>query len=248
MRLIEKKCPNCGANLEFDENDKSCKCTYCKRSFEIERDTDNLDKFNLIYDKMQKPVKTFMMIPFIFAFVIIVIIAISIFTQFRRTGTEKTSDFGGSSDVVEKKDAFIQDASELTNENLDTLDHKCYSVVHQSVTGRSDTTYSYQITGEPRVKNVYVAAKEDSNYIISIYEVIYHNFFNQSDQQTVYVPVVFENVKNSVSIALTSGKNPSPEYYLNADHSTYIYAYGSFEDAYNGVVKTLEGEYTISEK
>ena len=66
MRLIEKKCPNCGANLEFDENDKSCKCQYCKRSFEIERDTDNLDKFNLIYDKMQKPVKAFFMIPFIY--------------------------------------------------------------------------------------------------------------------------------------------------------------------------------------
>lgn len=38
MRLIEKKCPNCGAGLEFKEEDKSCKCSYCHRSFEIERD------------------------------------------------------------------------------------------------------------------------------------------------------------------------------------------------------------------
>ena len=29
MRLIEKKCPNCGADLEFKDNDKSCKCSHC---------------------------------------------------------------------------------------------------------------------------------------------------------------------------------------------------------------------------
>ena len=37
MKLIEKKCPNCGGSLEFSETDKSCKCEYCHRAFEIER-------------------------------------------------------------------------------------------------------------------------------------------------------------------------------------------------------------------
>ena len=50
MRLIEKKCPNCGADLEFKDNDKSCKCSHCASSFEIERDeskTDFDDQFDL---------------------------------------------------------------------------------------------------------------------------------------------------------------------------------------------------------
>ncbi len=52
MKLIEKKCPNCGASLEFGDNDKSCKCTYCHRAFEIERDKsiesdDISEQFNL---------------------------------------------------------------------------------------------------------------------------------------------------------------------------------------------------------
>ena len=34
MKLIEKKCPNCGANLEFKDTDKSCKCSHCGSSFE----------------------------------------------------------------------------------------------------------------------------------------------------------------------------------------------------------------------
>ena len=45
MRLVEKKCPNCGANLSFGENEKSCKCEYCKREFEIERDTEKRQNY-----------------------------------------------------------------------------------------------------------------------------------------------------------------------------------------------------------
>lgn len=43
MKLIEKKCPNCGAGLEFKDNDKNCKCSHCGSSFEIERDTNKAD-------------------------------------------------------------------------------------------------------------------------------------------------------------------------------------------------------------
>ena len=46
MELIEKKCPNCGASLEFGDNDKSCTCNYCHRSFIIEKNT-TLDVENL---------------------------------------------------------------------------------------------------------------------------------------------------------------------------------------------------------
>ena len=28
MKLIEKKCPNCSASLEFKENDKNCQAVY----------------------------------------------------------------------------------------------------------------------------------------------------------------------------------------------------------------------------
>lgn len=46
MRLIEKECPNCGAGLKFNENDKSCKCEYCHREFEIERDKEDKKRFD----------------------------------------------------------------------------------------------------------------------------------------------------------------------------------------------------------
>ena len=38
MKLIEKKCPNCGANLKFDKDDTEVTCKYCETSYEIQRD------------------------------------------------------------------------------------------------------------------------------------------------------------------------------------------------------------------
>jgi len=38
MRLVEKKCPNCGGELKFSFEDKETTCEFCGRSFEIERD------------------------------------------------------------------------------------------------------------------------------------------------------------------------------------------------------------------
>ena len=50
MRLVEKKCPNCGGELKFGFEDKETKCEFCGTSFEIERDEkkleDNNEKFN----------------------------------------------------------------------------------------------------------------------------------------------------------------------------------------------------------
>lgn len=57
MKLIEKKCPNCGASLEFNDNDRSCKCVYCKRGFEIVRDSENDDEYSLVYTKTDKIIR-----------------------------------------------------------------------------------------------------------------------------------------------------------------------------------------------
>ena len=44
MKLVEKKCPNCGANINFGINDKEVKCNYCHTSFTIEKDLTNIDE------------------------------------------------------------------------------------------------------------------------------------------------------------------------------------------------------------
>lgn len=38
MKLIQKKCPSCGAEIKFDKNEKEVTCKYCNASFQVEKD------------------------------------------------------------------------------------------------------------------------------------------------------------------------------------------------------------------
>ena len=41
MKIIEKKCPNCGGNLDFKVGERDVKCANCRRKFAVEYgDTD----------------------------------------------------------------------------------------------------------------------------------------------------------------------------------------------------------------
>lgn len=46
MKLIEKTCPKCGANLEFEPGAKEVKCSYCNKEFIIEGNDNNSENFN----------------------------------------------------------------------------------------------------------------------------------------------------------------------------------------------------------
>ena len=76
MDLIERKCPNCGAGLEFNESDKSCTCQYCKRTFEIKRDLTDADKIDLIYNKVKEPIKYIVILHLIIPIIVVIVVLI----------------------------------------------------------------------------------------------------------------------------------------------------------------------------
>lgn len=249
MKLIEKKCPNCGAALEFNESDKSCKCDYCHRSFEIERDqsvdvSDIAEQFNL--NELNGPLKIFsifsgavMITIFIMTFLIIGGVGYGIYKANSQPNEELAKNF-------ERRTTLLSDASKLDKYQIESLNMEARIIAHQTAKGRSDTTYSYQSSDSLRLEKIYIAFKKDSNKIIIVYKGKFHNFFDQSDVHTIYTPVVYENVHEIID--LNHGKNPAPEYYFNADKSSYIYAYGSLDEINNNLIKPLEDDnYKITE-
>lgn len=50
MKLIEKKCPNCGAELKFEKDETEVKCNYCNTSYIIQRDADLNSLTNNAFD------------------------------------------------------------------------------------------------------------------------------------------------------------------------------------------------------
>ncbi len=265
MKLIEKKCPNCGASLEFDEKDKSCNCTYCHRSYEIEREETKEDieyKLKELQEITKKlgPSPIFFIIPVIifvgFAFLIYSIFSFNVKTDhdnFEKNAKEskenyekkvKESEEKYNKEKEEKeKIVLLEDAKDITDSALDNLDHEAVFAIKNA---KGNTQKTYFTIEERKRDKVYVAYKEGSNYFIAIYKVKYKDFFNQSDMQTIYVPLVYENVENP--IGFYNVKVDAPEYYFTDAKDTYAYGYASFDEAYNNVVKPLESEYTITER
>lgn len=251
MRLIEKKCPNCGASLEFNENDKSCKCSYCKRAFEIERDDfqkDLANQFNLKPVEVGLTFSIFTFLPiFIFVLLFIVFVSYQIFSNFR---SDKYSNFEKNQTEydVDVSNELVTDISELSSVDLGHITSSSKLLISSRGEGANDSHHSYLKNGQDILEKQYVAYKSDSNYVISIFRTTFHDFFNQENSFVIYVPVVFENVKKNVVFSLGNGKVSAPEYYFNAERTSYTYGYASFDEAYNGVVKVLENDYKITEK
>ena len=248
MKLIEKKCPNCGASLSFNENDKSCACQYCKRTFEIERDTDNLDKFILVYDAMRKPFKMFFLIPAIFIFVVAIIIFAVIFGSFKKTKPDNLSIYEKFHDEFVDKENLLTDASEISNTDMDLIYSFAKAEMSQVAEGVVDGNHSFSIDGDINREKLYVLYTEKHNYVILILKATYKDFFHQEDRKIVYLPVIYENIEKNVVSSLGNAKAEAPQYFLTDDQSTFVYGYASYDEAYeNSVARYAEG-FKVTER
>ncbi len=244
MRLIEKKCPNCGANLEFSETDKSCKCEYCKRSFEIERDNNSSnsieENYNLINPKVVRNVSfaggVMSIISIIMAILVFIFIAFVAFNIFK-----------GNSNVL--KGGFLyKDISELNNEAYGDFDRNAYEVIYKN----DDNLDEFYLDMKVKREKVYIAYKEKENKVITVYKAIYKKRLDNENRYTIYVPIVYENIKNdtfySVVFQLDNGKVDAPEYYLNLEHSEYTYGYQDMGTLEKELIEPLKKDYKVSEK
>lgn len=251
MILIEKKCPNCGASLKFNDDDKSCKCEYCKREFSIEKDKNSSIGINENYTLVDPSFGKVLSLTGGIASLIFTIICISIFFFILIVTynlTNNTKNYSINSLISDDNGPLITNANKLTNQDIKNIDFNSKLMIPSMGSGENSLNHSYSIYGQKNKKCVIVASKNDSNKIISIYEVNYYDFFHKEDKYTVYIPVIYENVKSDVMLSLKNPRIPIHEYYFNEEKTSYVYGYHSFEEAYNDVVKPLSNDYEISQK
>ncbi len=251
MKLIEKKCPNCGASLSFSDTDKSCKCEYCKRSFEIERCNDNSSNLsdNFSLNEFKTPAK-FLSAYLIGSYISSIIVGIIVFCFI---GLAAFCVFKGISTQMKDNDIFLgnkyfSNVSELSNDDYEEIDSKFEDTFNSRAMGENNIKHYYRQDGDAKREIIYVASKKNKNFIIGIYKVCFYDTYHMEDRHTFYVPIVFENIKMG---DVNNFKNPqikAPEFYLNSDNSCYSYGYASLDEAYNNVVVPLEKDYKISKK
>ena len=245
MRLIEKECPNCGAGLHFTKDDTTCKCEYCKREFEIERDTEKkkLDE-QFILNELKTPFKIFSYITFgsfishsivmLIIFVIIVIVAFNLI-----------KGLNDSNSMFNRNAYYVDSVNDLSSSDYSTLDIQSNILISSNT--RSNTGM-YACNSYKREK-LYLVSNKKSNYIISVYKAIYTNVMNSDEKHTLYIPIVYKNVKSknsSIAFSLKEGEISAPEYSFNGTNSSY--GYTDLDTLYNEVIKQYESDYKISEK
>ena len=248
MKLIEKKCPNCGASLEFSETAKSCKCDYCHRAFEVERDNNgvNID-FNL--SELEAPAKAISK-AFIIIFSLIFIFIVSV-VVLSFHGTSNNKDVFG-----EKKDnkVIASNIKNIDNSSVKLLESEASSF--NDVKGENSTKYSYKVEDNEVYKYI-LAYKDKKNYVFIVQKALYINFFNSDDRKTVYIPIKFENVyskldqfEDSTENIIDGAKVDAPEFYLNDEKTSYIRGgYADYNQFVEEKINTLKNDgYKISEK
>ena len=248
MRFKEKKCPNCGADLEFSETDKTCKCQYCKRSFEIERDMSDIEKFNLVYDKIHKPMKMMFIIPlaiFCIVFIFFVLLAIG---SMKKQDINDTSIFEEYKDLVVDKENLLTDVSELKNRDFDIIDSQASSQINRIAEGVNDANHSFSVDGDITREKLYVLSGENYNKLVIIFKATYKDFFHQENRHTIYIPVSYENIEKDVISSLGNSKVTDHIYYLSSDQSCFTYGYSSFDEAYQATIASYTEDYKITEK
>lgn len=98
MKLVEKKCPSCGAGLKFDDNATSVTCEYCNQTFYIQKDEKKYAKLDTAHlgdaykfvDEVGKPIVkglavahiVMTIVPFIFFLLVFIGIGFTVFKSF----------------------------------------------------------------------------------------------------------------------------------------------------------------------
>ena len=235
MRIVEKKCPNCGASLEFDENAKSCKCEYCKRSFEIERENNTFGgDYN--YSLTEKTFNVFLLISFIVVFVFIGFVAFMVFTNIHFSETAKSSK-------------LYTNVEELSSYSLSAIDSKAPWNIENADVDLDEYSLDMQVKRE----KLYVAynKKDKKNAIVAVYKATYKKLFN-ADSVTILVPIIYNNVeKNDVGtdLAFAECYVKGPEYYFNMEHSEYALGYKELDTLEKDIIEPLKKDgYKITKK
>ena len=211
MKIIEKKCPNCGADLKFNIGDRETKCNYCKTEFIIEdNNTDNknfnLDNINL----NQKFVRVFG-ITHIIATSMIILITFFIFIM-ALTGIKKIKLKNNQIDI------------NINDVNKNVI-NELYSASKEEVNKWMGYSFDYKLKGNHEEVGYYYLKNSVSIKIICVLKSTYESKY---DEKTVYNAITFTG-NNLDSISHTP--------YIKLANKGDIYGYPTLKELYNSAIK-----------
>ena len=217
MRLIEKKCPNCGAELTFGFEDKETKCEYCGKSFEIERTTEekndlyNADNYQIFEEAsrtISKGFGAFFLIPVIFIFVVGIMIIASLRIFSARPNHEnkieerkimdkedieemnkREEEYQKTVEEKMKEAGFVLSFNDLSKQHLSDIRDNSVSILKKEIERYDAFLYPY---GKWSYVGMYLVTNEKGNNLYDVYKI---NFKVNGKQYPFYAGVRYLSAK-----------------------------------------------------
>lgn len=264
MKFVEKKCPNCGAGLKFNDGATSVACEYCNQTYYIEKDEKKYakadqahlaDAYNFV-DEFGKPIfnavlKThavMSIVPFIIFFVAFAGIGITIFSLARnqmndmdnKPGSSFTENFGNKKE--EDNTRYVTKLSEIDSVTLEVFYDTAKSKLHHM------NNMDYTVGEWSPVGSYLLVSKDGKDN--KLYAVMKHTYTADKGGKkvTLYAAYLYTGLKfNDNNIIDHSFAGTSITQDIDLDGKTHNYAtgYESVEKLYNKVLRPQVGTYTI---
>jgi hypothetical protein len=275
MKFVEKKCPNCGAGLKFDDNATSVVCEYCNQTFYIQRDEKKYarvdeahmaDAFKFV-DEFGKPIfnavlKThavMSIVPFIIFFVAFAGIGITIFSFSRnnivnKPGSSFVDNSGNNEDnwKEEQENAF-QEARKKIVTKLDQIDQISLETFYDNAVLELDnydgSNSKYKISSDWKAYGAYLLVGKETNDN-SLYVICKHTYKHKKNgkEVTLYGAVRYKGLKLTDAGIVNNdfnGWTEVPDVDLDGDKFEWAYGYDSETKLYNTLIRGQSGTYTI---
>ncbi|MBR6821279.1 MAG: IBR domain-containing protein [Bacilli bacterium] len=268
MKFVEKKCPNCGAGLKFDDGATSVVCEYCNQTFYIQRDekkyarvdSEHLADAYRFVDEVGKPIaeaifrthKVMAIVPIIVFLIAAVGIGISIFSFSKEM--EKPSIIEQHENSWEEKiEQQYQEARKKLVTKLSQIDQTSLETFYDNAVLELDNydgnNSKYKISSDWKAYGAYllVGKETNNNYL---YVVCKHTYKHRKNGKeiTLYGAVKFDSLKLTDAGIVNNdfdGWTEAPSVDLDGDKFEWAYGYDSEAKLYNSLIRGQSGTYTI---
>lgn len=256
MKLVEKKCPSCGAGLKFGENDTNVTCEYCNKTYYLQKDEKKsmkVDESHLadaykFVNEFGRPLvaksQSFVFAIGIVMFVAVTMIGIISFNMINNNDNNKNL-FDRFHE--ENKTKYVTKISQIDDITLETFNDTSLERI-QSLDG-SCTMGDYEVTKKWTYIGVYllVSKEDDGNILYDVYEQTYKNK-KTGVETTLYSAVEYEDLTLSEDGIVQDDYFAWPEvpsYEFEGTSFNGAYGYESIEKLYNKLVRSQRADYNI---
>jgi hypothetical protein len=228
MKIIEKSCPNCGAGLEFKKEDKTVKCSYCKKTYAVVPDREDYAL------EMMKGTQTAIKGIFIATAVVFVCIAITMMLMFGGI-------FNGISSLTSNASKEITTLNDISEDTAKSLHIESKEVINNY----SHLTIGIKQTEPFTNVGMYLLIDKTGNTIYDVYKGAYEL---SGTSTPVYVAVRYDNVENKGTSFGSDMLNGQFFGEMKQVNGRFVFGFTSNEDLYDSMVATTAYEKMYAEE